>query len=268
MTTARRAPIPADARQNPVDIAARAAFDRQYGSPDLGPLAIVVPAYREAASIATVVRSIPTTVLGLRVAILVVVDGPDEDTARAATAAGAYVSMPSVNRGQGAALNLGYVLAAGHGAEFLVTIDADGQYDPGEIPTLLEPILHGRADFVSGSRRLGANHQQDRIRQLGVVVYAALISILTRHHVTDPSFGLRAMRADVPAAIELDQPQYQAAELLIGAIMRGFRVTERPATMRRRTGGRSKKGSNLAYGYQFGRVVISTWCRERGRRCS
>jgi hypothetical protein len=93
-------------------------------------------------------------------------------------------------------------------------------------------------------------------------VYAALISVLTGCHVTDPSFGLRAMRAEVPAAVSLRQPQYQAAELLVGAIMKGFRTAERPATMRPRTGGRSHKGSNLVYGWHFGTVIVSTWYRE------
>lgn len=268
MTMTGGAPLPAAAHASQVDGAARSVFERQYGQVDFGPVVVVVPAYREAVSIGLVVRSIPKRVLGLRVSTLVIVDGPDEYTARAAVTAGAYVSTASVNRGQGAALRLGYKLAAEHGAEFLVTIDADGQYDPSEIPTLLEPILRGQADFVSGSRRLGANYQQDRVRELGVIVYAALISILTRHRITDPSFGLRAMRVGVPAAVELHQPQYQAAELLIGAIMHGFRVAERPATMRRRTGGASKKGSNFGYGWRFGRVVVSTWCRERVRRRS
>ena len=263
-----RAPFLGELDQNPVDKAACAAFERQYGRPEFGQLTVVVPAYREAANVGSVVRALPESVLGLRVTTLVVVDGPDEATARAATAAGAYVSMPPTNRGQGAALRLGYLLAAQHGAELLVSIDADGQYDPSEIPALVEPLVGDQADFVSGSRRLGANHQQDRVRELGVVVYAALISILTRHHITDPSFGLRAMRIDVPAMVKLEQPQYQASELLIGAIMHGFRVTERPATMRRRSGGESKKGSNFVYGCRFGRVVVSTWRRERGRRRS
>ena len=248
---------------DPVDQAARDDFSSRYDTPAFGPVTVVIPAYREEATIGAVVREVPASVLGLAVTILVIVDGAEDDSASVAAAAGAYVCATSVNRGQGAALRLGYHVAVEHGARYLVSLDADGQYDPAEIETVLRPIVDGDADFVSGSRRLGANHQQDNVRRAGVVVYASLITLLTHHRVTDPSFGLRAMRAEVALAVTLTQPQFQASELLIGALMRGFRVAERPAVMRRRAGGTSRKGPNLVYGYRFGRVVVGTWRRER-----
>ena len=254
-----RRPVGLDA----VDDAALRSFASDHDGSALGPVTVLVPAFREADHIESVIAAIPEAVLGLRVRTLVVVDGPDAPTRDAARRAGAIVCAVPVNRGQGAVLRLGYELALVHGARYIVTIDADGQYDPAEIATVLEPVVAGHADFVSGSRRLGANHQGDRVREAGVVVYAALISWLTGTRVTDPSFGLRAMRADVPPHLTLDQPQYQAAELLIGVIMRGYRVTERAATMRTRTGGRSHKGSNVEYAWRFGRVVVGTWWRER-----
>jgi glycosyltransferase involved in cell wall biosynthesis len=246
-----------------VDDAALRSFAADHPGDGLGPVTVLVPAYREADHIGAVVRGVPTEVLGLRVHTLVVVDGPDEATRLAAEEAGAAVCAVPVNRGQGAVLRLGYELARRGGAEYIVTIDADGQYDPDEIATVLEPVVVGSADFVSGSRRLGTNEQDDRVREAGVVFYAAVISLLTGTRVTDPSFGLRAMRAELPRELTLAQPQYQAAELLVGAILRGHRVAERPATMRRRAGGRSHKGSNARYAWRFGRVVVSTWWRER-----
>ena len=150
-----------------------------------------------------------------------------------------------------------------HGSAFLVSLDADGQYPASEIATVLGPIVAGEADFVSGSRRLGTDGTTDRVRSLGVDVFAAVISLLTRHTVTDPAFGLRAMRAAVVQAVTLEQSQYQASELLISAIRKGFRVTERPATLRLRASQKSRKGPNFLYGYRFGRVVLRTWWRER-----
>jgi len=253
----------AHAAVDAVDAAAFRSFAQHHGAPDIGPVTVIIPAYREAESIGAVVEAIPAEVHGLRVVTLVVVDGPDDETIDAANASGAFVCAAPVNRGQGAVLQLGYRLARAHGGRYLVTIDADGQYDPAEIPALLEPIIADTADFVSGSRRLGANFQRDRVRELGVVVYGSLITVLTSHRVTDPSFGLRAMRADVPSSLTLRQPQYQAGELLVAAIMNGYRVAERPATMRARSRGSSHKGSNILYGWRFGSVVVSTWLRER-----
>ncbi len=89
--------------------------------------------------------------------MIVVVDGASDATAAQALEAGALVCEVPVNRGQGAALRLGYWLARARGAKVIVTIDADGQYDAHEIARVIEPIQNGSADFVSGSRRLGAS---------------------------------------------------------------------------------------------------------------
>ena len=196
-------------------------------------------------------------------ASLVVVDGATDGTADVARAHGAVTCVVPVNRGQGAALRLGYHLAARRGARFVVTTDADGQYDMAELPALLEPLVAGTADFVTGSRRLGANESTDPVRRLGTRVFAALVSLLTRQRITDTSFGFRAMRAEILHDLTLTQPQYQSSELLIGVLSRGYRVVERPMTMRRRAQGRSKKGGNLVYGARYARVVVGTWWRER-----
>ena len=170
-----------------------------------------------------------------------------------------------VNRGQGAALRLGYWLARARGARVIATIDADGQYSPDEIGHVVAPILAGKADFVSGSRRLGTELTTDRTRHLGVLVFGALISVLVRHRITDPACGLRAMSAEVTATVTLEQQQYQASELMISAALNGFRLAEVPTTMRDRaehaTG--TKKGGNLRYGVRFARVAVNTWRRDR-----
>jgi hypothetical protein len=74
------------------------------------------------------------------------------------------------------------------------------------------------------------------------------------------------MRAEVTGVVLLEQPQYQASELLIGVITHGFRVAERPATIHRRQVGKSKKGNNALYALSFAKVVFGTWWRERRRR--
>jgi hypothetical protein len=62
------------------------------------------------------------------------------------------------------------------------------------------------------------------------------------------------------------QVQYQTSELLIGALAHGYRVVERPITMRKRMAGSSKKGHNVLYGLRYARVVVGTWARERRDR--
>jgi glycosyltransferase involved in cell wall biosynthesis len=234
--------------------------------PGLGaPLAIVIPAYNEAPSVAEVVAEIPGEAAGLQTELIVVVDGSSDETAARAAEAGALVCDVPVNRGQGAALRLGYWLARARGARVIATIDADGQYEPAEIGRVVEPILAGRADFVSGSRRLGTELTTDRVRHLGVLVFGAVFSLLVRHRITDPACGLRAMSAEVTAAVTLEQPQYQASELMISAALNGFRLAEVPTTMRDRGShaGHTKKDGNWRYGVRFARAAVHTWRRDR-----
>jgi hypothetical protein len=239
-------------------------------TPNFAPVVVVIAAYNEAGGIGPVLTDMPRTCAGLPVDVLVVVDGATDNTAEIAREHGAYVCVAPSNRGQGAALRLGYHLAAQGGAQYVVTTDADGQYDNDELETLLEPVLLDRADFVTGSRRLGAEDADSRLRWVGVRVFAVLASILTRKKLTDTSFGFRAMRAELATAVTLREPQYQSSELLLGALALGARVVELPMTMRRRGDGSSKKGPGVVYGANYGRVMTTTWLREyvlrRGRR--
>ncbi len=252
-------------RLSPEERGAAAAFLSVH-RPRLGaPLAIVIPAYDEEATVAGVVEEIPREAAGLKTEVIVVVDGARDATAARAAGAGALVCDVPVNRGQGATLRLGYWLARARGAQVIATIDADGQYEPEEIGRVVAPILAGEAEFVSGSRRLGAELTTDRVRHLGVLVFGALISVLVRHRITDPACGIRAMRSDVTAAVTLEQPQYQASELMISAALHGFRLAEVPTTMRDRgvDAGKTKKGGNFGYGVRFARAALRTWMRDR-----
>jgi glycosyltransferase involved in cell wall biosynthesis len=246
----------------------------------LPPVAIVIAAYNEEGAVGPVVEDLPRQYCGLDAEVIVVADGCKDATAKDAEAAGAVVADVSVNRGQGAALRLGYRIAREGGAQYIVTTDADGQYNAAEIPGMLQPIIDGKADFVTGSRRMGSQESRDPIRTAGTLFFASMVSMLTGQKVSDTTFGMRAMRASVTGAVRLEQPQYQASELLIGVITHGYRVLEVPATIHRRRVGESKKGANplynlhlpgvnnLFYGARFMRVVLGTWFRERRRRAS
>lgn len=252
-------------RLPPVERGPARAFLTEHPAGAGAPVAVVIPAYNEEPTVADVVAEIPAEVAGLATEVIVVVDGSTDATASTAAAAGALVCDVPVNRGQGLVFKLGYWLARARGARVIATIDADGQYEPLELDRLVEPIIADRADFVNGSRRLGTELTTDPVRHAGVIFFGGLVSVLVRQRITDPACGIRAMRADVSAAVRLDQPQYQSSELLISTAMRGFRVIEVATTMRDRPPGatKTKKGPNLLYGMRFARAVLGTWRRER-----
>jgi hypothetical protein len=264
ISTPREYSNPADAR---IDDDALQVMHASYGTraTKLPPVALVIAAYNEEGAIGPVVEELPRVIGGMPAEVIVVADGCADSTAKEADSAGAIVCDVPVNRGQGAALRLAYRIAREGGAEYIVSTDADGQYNPAEIEPLLAPVVAGRADFVTGSRRMGSEETKDPIRKAGVRFFALLVSMLTGQRISDTTFGLRAMRADVTGAVLLEQPQYQASELLIGVITHGYRVLEVPATIHKRQVGQSKKGHNFVYGLRFTRVVIGTWWRERRR---
>ncbi len=273
LLSGRRSPAASRPQSDEVDEEALLAFTQkhstqehstqEHGGLELGPVVIVIAAYDEERGIGEVLGSLPDQVLGLHTDVLVVDDHSTDATADVVAASPrALVVRCSRNRGQGAALRLGYRIAREHGAAHIVTTDADGQYDAGDISAVLAPIVEGRADFVTGSRRLGKQATRDRVRRLGVHVFAWILSAMAGQRITDTSFGLRAMRAEVTRAVTLNQPQYQSSELMLGVISHGFRLMEVPATMQVRSAGASKKGRNLVYGRRYARVVVGTWWRE------
>lgn len=226
-------------------------------------VAVVIAALDEEESLPRLLPEIPVRACGLPVRTIVVDDGSTDRTAEIARAAGAVVHSFPRNEGHGVALRAGYRLAREMGAEFIVTLDADGQWNPAEMETVLAPVVDGEADFVIGSRVLGAHETDDAFRQAGVHVFARLVRALTGVRVTDTSSGFRAMRAEVTANVRQTQVQYQTSELLIGAIFAGYRIAERPIVMRKRFAGNSKKGHNVLYGMRYARVILRTWWRER-----
>ena len=239
------------------------SFDERFGDRPLAPVVVVIAAFEEEESIGRVLEAIAPEVFGLSVAALVVDDGSADGTSVVAEAHDAHLVRLERNCGHGVALRVGYQIAREHGATYIVTLDADGQWDPVEIPRVLEPVVRDEADFVVGSRILGHAETDDRFRHAGVRFFAALVRLLTGTHVTDTSSGFRAMRAELTGRVRQEQVQYQSSELLIGAIYAGQRVAERPVVMHKRVAGESKKGHNLLYGVHYARVVISTWWRER-----
>lgn len=240
-------------------------FSRRYPDLKLPPVVALICAYNEADAIGDVLKGVPEEACGLPVLPLVVVDGGDDGTDRVAIDLGAATVVLPVNLGHGVALWVGYQLCIDHGVSYVVTLDADGQNDPAEIPIMLEPVVADETDFVVGSRRLGVDQTVDEVRRAGVKFFATVVNRLTGSRLTDTSSGYRAMRTSMLADVigELRQEQYQTAELLITALARGWRVSEQPTVWHSRAAGASKKGTNLFFALRYTLVVGDTWLRIR-----
>jgi hypothetical protein len=226
-----------------------------------GGVLVCIPAFNEAESLPGVLAEVPAEVAGLQTHILVIDDGSRDGTAAVATSLGARVVSHPVNSGQGAALQTGYLVAERLGVDVVVTLDADGQHDPTQMDRLVEPIVADHADFVVGSRRMGESDSESRARDAGITVYTRLINLLGGTEVSDIANGYRAIRASRLADIAFTEDQFHNPELLLGAARAGLRVLDVPVTIRRRTAGSSKKGTNVRYGLGFLRVMLKSWLR-------
>ncbi|HVC14343.1 MAG TPA: glycosyltransferase family 2 protein [Acidimicrobiales bacterium] len=245
---------------------AREDFDTRHPDLALTPVVALVCAYEEEGNLGPVLARVPEKACGLAVTPLVVVDGGEDTTDQVAKDAGAVTFVFPANLGHGVALRVGYELCVASGARYVVTLDADGQNDPAELETMLQPLVDDEADFVVASRRLGVDETADSYRKLGVRWFSWLMNLLIGSELTDTSNGYRALRVSMLADVapRLEQDQYQTAELLITAMSRGWRVTERPTVWHERTSGTSKKGANWIYGFRYAAVILRTWRRERG----
>jgi glycosyltransferase involved in cell wall biosynthesis len=243
----------------------RRAFDARYPDLKLSPAVGLICAYEEEDNIGAVLAAMPTEACGLGVTTLVVVDGGEDKTDQVALDAGAVTFVLTENLGHGYALRVGYALCIELGAQYVVTLDADGQNDPAEIPVMLQPLVDDEADFVVASRVLGRDTTTDSVRKAGVRVFSWVMSAMGRTKLTDTSNGYRALRVSMleDIAYRLVQSQYQTAELLIIAMRRGWRVAERPTVWLPRASGTTKKGKNWLFGFRYGRVVLGTWWKVR-----
>jgi len=224
-------------------------------------IAVLIPAYNEADSIAWVLDRIPATVCGAETAVLVVDDGSRDGTAEVATEHGAVVARHLINRGGGAALRTGYRLMVDSHARIVVTLDADGQHLPSEMERLVEPVISGEVAIAHGSRVLGEAEPNHRAREAGIVFFNRAVSLITRTKVSDCSNGYRAVRVDVLPQLVLRQEQFHTSEFLIEAIKRGVPAKEVPVTVASRQHGHSKKPAVVRYGLGFANAIVRTWLR-------
>jgi hypothetical protein len=224
-------------------------------------VAVVVPAFNEQDSIGQVLARIPRSVCGIETAVLVVDDGSRDATGDIARAHSAAVARHVINRGGGAALRTGYRLTSDSGARVVVTLDADGQHLPEEMSRLVQPVLDGEVELAHGSRVLGHAEPSHYARELGIVFFNRLVSLITRTKVSDCSNGYRAVRASVLPQLVLRQEQFHTSEFMIEAIKRGIPAKEVPVTVARRLHGHSKKPAVFRYGLGFANAIVRAWLR-------
>ncbi|WP_148882918.1 glycosyltransferase family 2 protein [Thermococcus aciditolerans] len=189
---------------------------------------IIVPAYNEELTIGSVV------VLAKKYGdVLVVDDGSGDRTSEVARECGAVVIRHEHNLGKAKALKTGFEYALSRDYDIVVTIDADGQHNPDEIPLLLEPIIKEEADLVIGSRYLnGSKKEIPLYRRLGLWVLNKSTKVASNVDV-DSQSGFRALNRKALERLDLNSNGYSIeTDMIVKASERGIRLMEVPITVR------------------------------------
>ncbi|ELZ24082.1 family 2 glycosyl transferase [Halosimplex carlsbadense 2-9-1] len=224
-------------------------------------LYVVIPAYNEADTIGDVLAALPERIHGHLVQAVVVSDGSDDATRRAADEYEAVVVEHPINQGQGGALQTGFDIASDHGADIVVTMDADGQHPVDQLPDLVRPIVDDEADYVLGSRYRGEDNSGNSMtRRGGIRTFTWLINRLAKTDITDCTNGFRAIRGSRLADLTLTEERFSAPELIIESRKNGLRIVEVPVTIHEREAGETKK-PKLGYAVGLARTIFVTWIR-------
>lgn len=184
-------------------------------------VAVVIPAFQAADTIGEVVTRTRAAVAAAQ--IIVVDDGSTDGTGEEGRRRGATLVTHPRNRGKGVALRTGIARACADGAGVIVTIDADGQHPPQEIPRLLGPVADGGADLVLGAReRTGTMPVSRRFTNW---LSASLASRIGGQHVRDAQTGFRAFTRAVAERVQPAGDRYEyEANFLLDALRAGYRV--------------------------------------------
>jgi glycosyltransferase involved in cell wall biosynthesis len=219
---------------------------------------IIVAAFNEAASIGDLVRDL----MEHYPHVVVVDDGSTDETAELATDAGAIVLSHLINRGQGAALQTGISYALQHSADYIVTLDVDGQYDVKDIAELLAPISDGTVHATLGVR---ASDQKPSLRMRFASVLRALGKLAGRLGLRPPvpaaHNGLCAFSRHAAQLIDLKLDRMtHGSEIVQQIVAGGLNLQEIPVRVRvsdyaLRKGQRSSHALRVAMQYIMARLT-------------
>ena len=209
-----------------------------------GLLSIIVPVYNERATIGAVIDRLLTIDLPLDREIIVVNDGSTDGTRAVldALAPGrdsvSVVHLPA-NRGKGHAVRVGLPRTRG---TITAIQDADLELDPAQLKDLVQPILHGEADAVYGSRFLVPSFKVPFVTRVGNQTLTWMTNVLFGQSLTDMETCYKIIRGDIARALDLKADRFDIEpEITVALLRHGHKIVERPVTFSPRSRAAGKK---------------------------
>jgi glycosyltransferase involved in cell wall biosynthesis len=224
-------------------------------------LVVMIPAYNEEKSIAGVIREIPLQCEGVNsVEILLIDDGSTDSTVEQATKAGiSKVIFHKEKQGYGRTFRDGLDAAIEMGADITVNIDADGQYNAGEISKLISPIVQNKADMVLGWRDIKNLDFMPTGKKFGNRVATRVTRWLSGLPIVDAQTGFRAYSREAVMRLNLSGGYTHTQESIIQASYKNIKIEQIPAEFRPRDGKSRLVAGLLSYATKAGATIIGVY---------
>ncbi len=222
-------------------------------------LIIYMPALNEEEKIQEVINNLPTQLDGIaEIKYLVIDDGSTDHTVMMAKSVGAIVISHCNNRGVGAAFQSAVQFALENEADILVGIDADGQFDPDEIPKLITPILNNDADMVIGNRfSNGRPKYMSIVKFWGNKKITNLINNLSNQKFRDVSCGFRAYNREALMRLNNFANFTYTHETILSLVFQGLRVYEQPVHVSYSPTRKSRVALSIShYAFQTSKIIL------------
>lgn len=224
-------------------------------------LVVTIPAYNEEKTIANVITEIPQEIEGIEsVEVLVIDDGSTDETIKQATEAGAdRILSHRGNEGLGIAFRDGLEAALEMGADLIVNIDGDGQYNAKEIPRLIKPLLENKADIVLGWRDIDSLDFMPKGKKIGNKIATWFTRRVSDLPVKDAQSGFRAFSQEAALRLNLSGKYTYVQETIIQAKYKGLKIEQIPIEFRPRSGESRLISSLASYAHRAGTIIIGTY---------
>jgi len=224
-------------------------------------LVVTIPAYNEENTIAGVLKEIPRNIDKVdSVEVILIDDGSTDNTSREALLSGVdEIISHRANKGLGVTFRDGIDRALERDADIIVNIDADGQYNPAQIPDLIKPILDGKADIVFGWRDIDKLDFMPRGNRLGNKLATWVTRRLSGLPIKDSQTGFRAFSREAVLRMNLFGKYTHVQETIIQASHKDLQIEQVPVEFRERKG-KSRLINGLgSYAFKAGATIISTY---------
>lgn len=226
--------------------------DQQMGQRVL----IVIPAYNEEETIIAVLKELQQVVPEFD--RVIVNDGSSDATGEVVAALGEKQLRLPCNVGYGQALQTGLKYALIRGYDIVVSMDADGQHRPEDVPLLVNTLQENGADMVIGSRFCNGNPYNTPIsRRLGQLLFSYLTRLLLGRRIYDTSSGFKALRTSACEVIVNGTFMDFHIETIVQLSMLNFKIVELPITVEERTFGRSMHSIASVFQYPLKTILLT-----------